>query len=348
MTKSFENYTLLAGGHGRRGSIWRGPDHLLVVEGGGVLFALSETYRRIDYENIQALSLVRTQRYGWLLALFTAPLALMAIILLGMTLAGAGGTEFTVVTILLGMPLLLVPFILLVVHLSRGRTVRCTLQTSVQNLRLRPLTREVKAQQVMAAINDICREYQGGTLPEPPQHAPTAVPPPWQAAPPGPRPLWNGSPAAIAAGVTVLLWGVVLAGELFVGGAGYLFLDTILGTIATVAAVIALVFAMRLHSPVALQVALWISSGLGLLTGFCALMGLFMAGALLDRASTNNSSPTDALQYLANLSLEETSAFGWIIVGLGVFISILGLVMLPYGMRRRAASADPTPPAIAS
>src|SRR5690348_4321998 len=118
MTKSFENYTLLAGGHGRRGSIWRGPDHLLVVEGGGVLFALSETYRRIDYENIQAMSLVRTQRYGWLLAAFIAPLALMAAILLIMILAGAGSSEITVVTILFGVPLLLVPFILLVVHLA--------------------------------------------------------------------------------------------------------------------------------------------------------------------------------------------------------------------------------------
>src|SRR3954470_14240776 len=155
MTKSFDNYTLLAGSHGRRGSIWRGPDHLLVVEGGGVLFALTETYRRIDYENIQALSLVRTQRYGWLLAAFLAPLVIMALILLIMTLAGAGTSELTTVTVILGMPLLLVPFILLVIHLARGRTVRCTLQTAVQNLRLRPLTREARAEKVMAEITGI-------------------------------------------------------------------------------------------------------------------------------------------------------------------------------------------------
>jgi hypothetical protein len=348
MTNSFENYTLLAGSHGRRGSIWRGPDHLLVVEGSGVLFALGETYRRIDYENIQAMSLVRTQRYGWLLAAFIAPLALMAAILMIMALAGAGSTEMTTFTIIFGIPLVLVPFILLVVHVARGRTVRCTLQTAVQNLRLRPLTREARAQEVMAQITGICREYQGGTLPEPPQADPAAAPPPWQAAPRGDRPLWNGSPAAIAAGVTVLLWGVVLAGELFVGGAGYLVLDTILGAIATVAAVVALVFAMRLHSPTALQVALWISSGLGILTGFCALMGLGMAAAILNQKDVGKSNPADAFQYLANLSLHETRAFGWIVVGLGAFISVLGLVMLPYGMRRRAATTDPTPPAIAS
>jgi hypothetical protein len=350
MTNSFENYTLLAGSHGRRGSIWRGPDHLLVVEGGGVLFALSETYRRIDYENIQAMSLVRTQRYGWLLAAFISPLALMAVILLIMILAGAGSTQVTAVTIIFGVPLLLVPFILLVVHVARGRTVRCTLQTAVQNLRLRPLTREAKAQEVMANITGICREYQGGTLPEPPPYDPAAAPPPWQAAPRGERPLWNGSPAAIAAGVTVILWGVVLAGELFVGGAGYLVLDTILGAIATVTAVVALVFAMRLHSPTALQVALWISSGLGLVTGFCALMGLGVATAIIQRENMGkpNPNPADAFQYLADLSLKETNAFGWIIVGLGAFISVLGLVMLPYGMRRRPAPADPTPPAMAS
>ena len=96
------------------------------------------------------LGRVRTQRYGWLLAAFIAPLALMAAILLIMILAGAGSTEMTAVTMIFGVPLLLVPFILLVVHLARGRTVRCTLQTAVQNLRLRPLTREAKAQEVMA------------------------------------------------------------------------------------------------------------------------------------------------------------------------------------------------------
>jgi len=77
-------------------------------------------------------------------------------------------------------------------------------------------------------------------------------------------------------------------------------------------------------------------------------MGLGVATALLERENIGKSNPTDAIHYLANLSLEETNAFGWIIVGLGAFISVLGLVMLPYGMRRRATPAEPTPPAMAS
>src|SRR3954464_736909 len=161
MIKAFEDYTLLVGSHGRRGSIWRGPDHLLVVEGSGVLFALTESYRRIDYENIQALALVRTQRYAWLLAAFSAPLVIVALIIPAMVLSGANPAVITGVTVALGIPFLLIPFILLVVHLARGRTVRCTLQTAVQNLRLRPLTREAKAERIMAEITGICREFQG-------------------------------------------------------------------------------------------------------------------------------------------------------------------------------------------
>src|SRR5215212_5206770 len=104
MIKTFQDYTLLAGGHGRRGSIWRGPDHLLVVEGSGVLFALTESYRRIDYENIQALSLVRTQRYAWLVAAFSAPLIIMALILVAMVVFGADTSLITGVTLAFGVP----------------------------------------------------------------------------------------------------------------------------------------------------------------------------------------------------------------------------------------------------
>ena len=345
MIKEFENYTLLAGNHGRRGSIWRGPDHLLVVEGGGVLFALSESYRRIDYENIQALSLVRTQRYGWLLAAFLSPLLLMGIILFAMAASGAGTTEMSVVMLLFGMPLLLIPFVLLIVHLARGRTVRCTLQTAVQNLRLRPLTREAKAQRVMAQIAELCRGHQGETVAPQPENVPLAAPQPWQVTPAGTLPVWNGSPAVIVAGIAVFLWGAVFAGELFVPGTGYITMDILLGTVATIAAVIALVFALRHHSPGGLQASLWISSGLGLLIGFCGLVGLVIAGSSLDQQrGDHSSSVSDAFQYLADLSLEQTRAFGWIIVGLGVIIALLGLAMLPYGARRRVITAPVPPP----
>jgi hypothetical protein len=347
MIKTFEDYTLLAGSHGRRGSIWRGPDHLLVVEGSGVLFALNESYRRIDYENIQALSLVRTQRYGWLMAAFSAPLVLMALILTGMVVFGADMAVITGVTLALGVPLLLVPFILLVIHLARGRTVRCTLQTAVQNLRLRPLTREAKAERIMAEITSICREFQAGVVPSPETSA-AAAPPAWQAVPAAAWAPWNGSPAVIVAGVIAVLWGAVLGGELFVPGAGYLLLDGFLAMIAVVTGVIALVFAMRYHSPTTLQVALWLYSALGLLVGFSGLVGIGISAGMAERSGAGRATPTDAFQYLADLSMEETQGFGWIFVGVGILIAALGLAMLPYGMRRHPDRRAAAPPPVIS
>jgi hypothetical protein len=345
MIKAFENYTLLAGSHGRRGSIWRGPDHLLVVEGSGVLFALGESYRRIDYENVQALALVRTQRFAWLIAAFSAPLALMALILLIMVMSGANTSTITGVTIVAGVPLILIPFVLLVVHLARGRTVRCTLQTAVQNLRLRPLTREAKAERVMAEITSICREYQGGSV-TPPENNPATAAPAWQAPPAAAWAPWNGSPAVTVAGVIAVLWGTLLAGELFVPGSGYLLLNGFVCMIAVTTAVIALIFAMRNHSPTTLQVVLWLHSALAIIIGFAGLVGIAISGAVVDRRIGGNSTPLDAFEHLANLSLDDTHALGWILVGVGVLVAVLGLVMLSYGQRRHPDRPVATPPVI--
>lgn len=173
MIKAFDDYTLLVGTHGRRGSIWRGPDHLLVVEGSGALYSLSESYRRIDYENIQALSMVRTQWWGWLLAACLVPMVLSGLFLSAVLGAASGPAAATSIPVLVGLAFLIVPAVLLAVHLARGRTVRCTLQTAVQNLRLRPLTREPNAHRVIAEIAEICRQHQRSIAP-PPLNEPSA------------------------------------------------------------------------------------------------------------------------------------------------------------------------------
>ena len=101
MKKAFDDYTWLAGRAGTRGSLWQGPDHLLVVEGKGFVFPYREVYRRIDYKNIQALMLTRTMRFVWLGVLY--------VLLLGLLLAGwlmqisnNGWTAFTTVPLSLG------------------------------------------------------------------------------------------------------------------------------------------------------------------------------------------------------------------------------------------------------
>lgn len=340
MTKAFENYTLLAGSHGRRGSLWKGPDHLLVVEGSGLLFAFSEQYRRIDYANIQALALVRTPRHAWLIAAFGVP-ALLCVIGLIATLDRAVGFS-----IAFGIPLaVLLTF--LIVHLVKGRTVRCSLQTAVQQLRLRPLTREGKAQRVLDELAQLCRQHQG----EAPARDLAAVPvPPAVTAPPtGGRPLWRGSPAAIAAGGAVLLWGLIFAGELFVSGIGYLILDGTAGMLATGAVIIALVVALRHRSPIGLLIALWVSLGVGLLTGFMSMVAVGVAGARLDHLG-RASGPVDAFVHLGDIALADTHGLGWLVVGLGAFIALLGVAMLVHGPRKGtpAPGASPLPPIVSN
>ena len=60
MKKAFGDYKHLAG-KGRAGSLWEGPDHLLYIESAGVFLAFSESYKRIDFGKIQAISIARTR-----------------------------------------------------------------------------------------------------------------------------------------------------------------------------------------------------------------------------------------------------------------------------------------------
>jgi hypothetical protein len=87
--------------------------------------------------------------------------------------SGSDADAVTSIPVLVGLAFLIVPAVFLAVHLARGRTVRCTLQTAVQSLRLRPLTREPKAQRVIAEIAEICREHQR-SMASPPLNVPAA------------------------------------------------------------------------------------------------------------------------------------------------------------------------------
>ncbi|MEY4485322.1 MAG: hypothetical protein RL693_2774, partial [Verrucomicrobiota bacterium] len=154
MRKNFENYTLLSGNHGRRGSLWKGEDHLLAVEGSGIIYPYLEQYRRVDYKNIQAISYVLTKRYWLILVALLFPILGLAV---GAALAVSA--ERNPIAITLGV--ILLPFLcILILHLALGRTCVCTLQTAVQNMRLKPLTRINKAKPVLGEIEALCLLHQ--------------------------------------------------------------------------------------------------------------------------------------------------------------------------------------------
>ena len=72
MPKTIDHYQLLLS-RGGRGSLWLGEDHLLMIEASSLLLCYKETYRRLDYANIQAILQGKSRRGMWqtiLLVLF--------------------------------------------------------------------------------------------------------------------------------------------------------------------------------------------------------------------------------------------------------------------------------------
>lgn len=351
MKKSFDDYTLLAGSHGARGSLWLGKEHLLVIEGRGWVLPISEVYRRVDYANIQALGITPTSGYVWI-AIATG----LGAGLFGLFTALAWGEE-PFLPISLGLPagLLLVLFVL---HLLRGPTCACTLQTAVQVLKLRPLGRMRAAVPAMEQLEALCREHQGA-MPEAQALAGSvATPLPPMAAPmAGVKPPWAGSKWVLGAGAGALVWGMLLAGELFVDGMPYTLLELGVGVTAFLLGVLAIVRALRMQVPGPLGVALW---GFPF-ASFLAAIGLY-AGAIagvvkhsLEEAVTRGRNAPNVDQLLielANLRFSETEGWGIGLVGIGVLIGIAGLVMLSYGRSSGPAAVaretPPPPPASAS
>jgi len=329
MIKAFNSYTLLTGSHGKRGSIWRGPDHLLIVEGRGMLLPLSEHYRRIDYQNVQALTSMRTSRYAWL-AVLLAVLAVLLALGLYASLDEAHGLQ-----LFAGVPFVLV-LTLLILHLAKGPTSRCTLQTAVMTLRLRPLTRWRKALKVLTEIEQLCRQYQG-QMPEgdsiPQEMAPAPQPSFLQISS---KPAWPGSKLLLSTGGLVALWGVVVCGEMFVPGVVYTMVNAALWMAAFVLIIMSLVRALRYQTPAGLLPVLWTSLIMQLVIALGAYMGLiamgFISGFRSQAGIAGGGFEAGALfSRLASLSLADTGNAGWLVVMLGGCVLGLGVAMSFYG-----------------
>lgn len=342
MKKSFEDYTLLAGNHGLRGSLWLGPDHLLVIEGKGFLLSMSEHYRRIDYKNIQALTLVQTSGRIWIALAFAVPMLLFAV---G---AVAALQEENWVFISLLVPALLL-LTLLVVHLTLGRTCRCALQTAVLTLRLRPLVRVKKAQPLLDVLEDLCRRHQG----EMPVERSVTPPLPTVVVPQlGVKPMWKGSRWVSAASLVCALWGLAIGAELFVAGIPFLSFNIFLGLAAFILTLIALVKALQHQSPGSLRGMLWGLLGLQFATGIIGYVFFIIAGFQHNLESMAKSNKADSsvemLSRLADLSLEKTGESGWLFVALGALVMGLGFACFPYGRTTKAMTSNvpPFPPSM--
>lgn len=137
----------------RLARLYAGDDHLLLVENSG----FSEDYRRFAYRDVQALVVVRSNRFwGWLLALSLPTLAF------GLPSAfsweGFGAAAGWVATLLFAIPLL--------VHVLRGPTCRATLFTAVQRVELGSLGRVRAVARAFPEIRRRVEAAQGAAAPD--------------------------------------------------------------------------------------------------------------------------------------------------------------------------------------
>ncbi len=348
MKKQFADYTWLAGSHGRRGSLWQGPDHLLVVEGRGVVLALTELYRRIDYRNIQILTITPTRSHVWL-----SVLSGLAALLFGWFTSLAWDSEIFL-PISLGLPAGLLA-VIGIVQFARGPTCICTLQTSVQELRLKPLNRLATARPVMLHLESLCREHQR-ELTAAPSATPSGHPLAASAPPPplvprhGAKSPWNHGGPIRFAGLLAVVWGLLLAGELFVSSPLYTMLNVLAGVASTILAIVALVRTTQYLLPSPLPGVLWTALGIHLLSALALyVLALVSTQALLFDESPQafiertQRTAEDFFGTLPAFRFDQTRGWGWGVVTLGGVLVVCGVVQLIYSLRRHTPSAEPPP-----
>lgn len=161
MSASFDSYERLAKGLWGLSSLWQGGDHLVYVNGRGVLIPLSEEYKRYKYSEIQAFSIAKTSRlgkgilYGAGFVFFSSIIAVILVFIDDYNTGLALAVSCLVVGALVSIGLLLR-------HLILGPTCVCEIRTSISKERLRPLNRYHRAKEIVAQIDDQIRESQKG------------------------------------------------------------------------------------------------------------------------------------------------------------------------------------------
>ena len=334
MKKAFDDYTWIAGGSGMRGSLWQGPDHLLVIEARGFVFPYREVYRRIDYKNIQALTLARTSRFAWITVLLSVVLASFASFWFSMVVNFGWKTPAAIVA----LPIALVVLLLLLWHIIRGRTCRCALQTAVLSLRLRPLRRIKHALPALEKIESLCRLHQGDVSAEhlAAHDAGTAHKMP---AVLSSRLKWTGSRIAQSAMFLLMLWGAMFAGEMFVTNAFYMIGHIILALLAFGLVVASLAQSLRVRMPGGL---------LGILIGAVALLfisGLTLLGLLIASITVaeKHNPPSDVFATFIGFNFAQAHWAAWLVIALGGIGILLGLAGLPFASMRQPHTAPGAP-----
>lgn len=133
---------------GKRVQLWRGEDHLLVVDWDGY----REYYKRINYRDIQSVVIHRTAE-GMLVNVL---LGAVVLLLVGLGVAFGDSVGLAILLVLAG-----VFGLILLGNVLQGATCQCQLRTAVQTEDLHSLSRVRTAQKALAQLRPLIVAAQG-------------------------------------------------------------------------------------------------------------------------------------------------------------------------------------------
>ncbi|MBL9113556.1 MAG: hypothetical protein JNJ83_01010 [Verrucomicrobiaceae bacterium] len=169
MKKAFDQYRWITGSTRAGGTVWEGPDHFLFIETQAFIARVSESYRRIDFRNVQAISIAKTQHRLWY--------NVVGVLLLGLggwisaTAVSDDNSALHFFGFLFGVPGLIV----LAANWIKGPTVRAKVLTAVQVMTVRGIKRQKAALKLVSRAAELCMIHQG-ELPKTAQEPSGATP----------------------------------------------------------------------------------------------------------------------------------------------------------------------------
>lgn len=345
MKKRFDIYEHLAGG-----TLWEGPDHLLFIERVGWPLAFTETYRRIDYSKIQAITYARTRWFVFLLVFLLLLLALLS--------WGLWATRDTTPGLVIFGALTAVAFVMTIVHLVRGPTCVCKIQTAVQVLKLRSLNRLRPTLRCVARLTQLCLQHQGGQAVSPELLAAADATPVTtnsvSAAMPsllrGPKPPYPGS-LLVKIGLPLLIvGGLMMLAEPFIQHLGFFFAAGVVGGSADILVLLALAWMSRYTLPVSLKISLWGAMAnviLSFVAGYALLMKSTFANmqtAMRGGRGKTFDANMDFWRWMSDATLADMGWIGWLWMACGGFAIVFAIIGLPAGFFAGSTAVPAAPP----
>ncbi len=345
MKRSFGDYQRVA--KSGSGSLWLGPEHLLVIETTGFLLPFSERYRRIDYANIQSLFWTTSRRRGQLTVVF----ALLLVIFGGLTYLSIDSP--TAVAIWGGLAVLMLT--LLVINWVKGPTVDLRVQTAVQVLRIKPVKRLARAEEMIRAITPLCLAHQpqddGSPAPGASGRTDDNSKPNIQLA--GLKPPWPGSNLVRWALACQILAGLLSISDLFVPALAYSIAVWIVEIVGMVLIIAALTRSIRFALPRMVRTSLIGSAviyGVGFVMGLVIYVAVIVQGISsgeMDLVTLQTDPNTATMRYLAESSFDELGWIGWTLLVWGFFATVFPALGLPGALAKAVedkAAPPPMPP----